>query len=136
MFCHAALHCAVVVLYDIVLYYIIFQPRSPVLKYAIFLDFNYSPPLKSYIQRSVDEQFLNSIIEGHMNKLENLLQLGANIAYSNPNSQETAVSLCINYHSVDLLKFLENRGSVLTSPADAKGLFISRTFFSLLGPEM
>lgn len=70
----------------------------------------------------MDEQFLSCVIEGDTNKLENLLQLGANIAYSNPNSHETAVSLCIKYHSVDLLKFLENRGAVLTSPADVKGL--------------
>ena len=73
------------------------------------------------MQRSVDEQFLATVIEGDMTKLEYLLQLGANIAHSNPNSKETAISLCINYHSVDLLKFLENRGSVLTTPADAKG---------------
>ena len=82
---------------------------------------NYSLPLIVYIQRSVDEQFLSTVIEGDMNKLENLLQLGADIAYSNPNSKETAISLCINYHGTELLKFLENRGSVLTSPADAKG---------------
>ncbi|XP_028398947.1 uncharacterized protein LOC114522461 isoform X2 [Dendronephthya gigantea] len=82
---------------------------------------NYNIPLKDYIQRSVDEQFLASVIEGDMTKLEYLLQLGASIDYCNPTSKETAISLCINYHSVDLLKFLENRGSVLTSPADAKG---------------
>lgn len=82
---------------------------------------NYNLPLKSYIQRAVDEQFLSCVIEGDNDKLGNLLQLGANIAYSNPNSNETAVSLCINYHSVDLLKFLENRGAVLTIPADGKG---------------
>ncbi|XP_046864470.1 uncharacterized protein LOC124458519 isoform X3 [Xenia sp. Carnegie-2017] len=82
---------------------------------------NDNEPLKNYIQRSVDEQFLATVIEGDSTKLDLLLQLGANIAYCNPNSKETAISLCINYHSVDMLKFLENRGSVLTSPADAKG---------------
>ncbi|XP_028399283.1 uncharacterized protein LOC114522739 [Dendronephthya gigantea] len=82
---------------------------------------NYNIPLKDYIQRSVDEQFLATVIEGDTTKLEDLLQLGASIDYCNPNSKETAISLCINYHSVDLLKFLENLGSVLTSPADAKG---------------
>ncbi len=75
----------------------------------------------------MDEQFLATVIEGDMNKLEHLLQLGANIAYCNPNSKETAISLCINYHGVDMLKFLENRGSVLTSLADAKGS-MSRDF--------
>lgn len=76
----------------------------------------------------MDEQFLSTVIEGDMNKLEYLLQLGANIAYSNPNSKETAISLSINYHSVELLKFLENRGCVLTSPADSKGIIQFETF--------
>ena len=70
----------------------------------------------------MDEQLLSTVIEGDLTKLEFLLQLGANIAYSNPTSKETAISLCINYHGVELLKFMENRGCVLTSPADAKGI--------------
>lgn len=82
---------------------------------------NYNLPLYVYIQRAVDEQFLATVVEGDMNKLEYLLQLGANITYCNPDSKETAISLCINYHSTDLLKFLEKRGSILTTPADAKG---------------
>lgn len=77
----------------------------------------------------MDEQFLATVIEGDSTKLDLLLQLGANIAYCNPNSKETAISLCINYHSVDMLKFLENRGSVLTSPADAKGIKMAVILF-------
>ena len=84
-------------------------------------DLNYSLPLIEYIQHSVNEQFLSTVIEGDMNKLDHLLQLGADIAYCNPNSKETAISLCINYHGTDLLKFLEERGSNLTIAADAKG---------------
>ncbi|CAB4002871.1 ankyrin repeat, partial [Paramuricea clavata] len=82
---------------------------------------NYNLPLYVYIQSAVDEQFLATVVEGDMTKLEYLLQLGANITYCNPDSKETAISLCINYHSTELLKFLEKRGSILTTPADAKG---------------